>query len=156
MNYKPILVSMAILLTMTAAREAETQNGIVEDQFDYYEAHDAPCLGEEIEHYMTITTRTQYIERPNGSVHEVLNWFIEGTTIGLDSELTWYTHNAPSPWLINANGDQSSQGWNLEIMWNPLDGGRRFRETWRFRAVVDANGMPRVDYDGFELHCIGH
>jgi hypothetical protein len=105
---------------------------------------------------MTITTRMHSIERPNGRVHEVLHWFIDGTTIAQDSGLTGYTHNVPSPWAVNSNGVQSSQGRNLEILRNPLDGGTRFRERWRFRAVADANGVPRVDYEGFELRCIGN
>jgi hypothetical protein len=33
-------MSMAILLAINAPLEAETQNGIVEDRFDYYEAHE--------------------------------------------------------------------------------------------------------------------
>jgi hypothetical protein len=155
MNCKPMLVSIAILLALTAPRAAETQNGIVEDQFDFNEVHDGGCLGEDIEHQMTITTRSHTIERPNGGVHEVLNWFIEGVTIGVDSELTWYTQHAPSPWVINANDAQGSQFFVLQIPWMPLDGGRRFKETWRFHFVTDGNGVPRVYYDGFEISCIG-
>jgi hypothetical protein len=144
-----------MLLALTAPRAAETQNGIVEDQFDYVEVHDGGCLGEGIEHHLTITTRSHTIERPNGGVHEVLNWFLEGITIGQDSGLNWYTQHAPSPWVINVNDAQSSQGFILQVPWKPLDGGQRFKETWRFRFVTDGNGEPRMYYDGFELHCMG-
>jgi hypothetical protein len=150
-----MLASMAVLLALIAPGAAETQNGILENQFDYIEVHDGGCLGEGIEHHMTITRRSHSIERPNGGVHVVENWFLEGITIGLDSGLTWYTEHAPSPWVINANDAQTNDGFILQVPWQPLDGGRRFKETWRFRFVTDGNGELRVYYNEFELRCIG-
>jgi len=155
MKSNTMLVSMAILLAIVMPRAAETQNGIVEDQFEFYEVHEGGCLGEDMEHQMTITLRSHTIERPNGGVNEVMNWFIEGVTIGVDSGLTWYTRHAPSPWVINANNDQGNEFFVLQIPWTPLDGGRRFKEAWRFHFVTDGNGVPRVYYDGFEISCIG-
>jgi hypothetical protein len=147
---------LTISLPLTVPRDGLTNNGIEVIQFPYPEIHYVECLGEEIEHDITITMRTHTIERQNGGVHEVLNWFIEGYSFGLDSDLTWYTQLAPSPWVINTSGAQSSQGWNVEILWMPLDGGRQFREIWRFRVVTDADGVPRVEFDGgVQFHCVG-
>jgi hypothetical protein len=157
MNVNVLFASMAIPLLLAAPCDGLADNGIEVIQFPYPEVHDfVECLGEGIEHDITVTLRTLTIERQNGGVHEVLNWFFEGVSIGLDSGLTWYTRHAPSPWVINASGAQSNQGWNVEIHWQPLDGGRPFREIWRFRIGTDANGVPRVDYDGgVQFHCVG-
>lgn len=157
MSGKSANAILAVLVLLAVPRIAVTQNGIGEIQFEYPEVHDyVECLGEGIQHDITITMRTHTIERQNGGVHEVLNWFIDGISIGLDSGKTWYTRHAPSPWVVNTNGVQSSQGWNVEVFWKPLDGGRKFREVWRLRLVTDANGTSRVEFDGdVQFHCVG-
>ena len=157
MNVKVLIASMAVPLLLAIPRDGLAGNGIEVIQFPYPEVHDyVECLGEGIRHEITVTQRTHAIETPSGGVHEVLNWFIEGVSIGLVTGQTWYTRHAPSPWVVNSNGAQSSQGWNVEIPWKPLDGGAQFREVWRFRIVIDANGVPRVEYDGgVQFRCVG-
>jgi hypothetical protein len=157
MKVKLLIASVAIPLLLAVPRAGLANNGIVEIQFPYPEVHDyVECLGEGIRHDITVTQRTHTIVTRNGGVHEVLNWFIEGVSIGLVTGRTWYTRHGPSPWVANVSGAQSNQGWNVQIPWQPLDGGRKFRETWRFRISTDANGVPRVDYDGgVQFHCVG-
>lgn len=157
MDVKVLLASLAAPLLLAIPRHGLADNGIEEIEFPYPEVHPyVECLGEGIQHDITVTMRTHTIVTQSGGVHEVLNWFIEGISIGLNSGLTWYTRSAPSPWVINTSGTQSNQGWNVEIPWKPLDGGRRFREIWRFRIGTDANGVPRVEYDGgVQFHCVG-
>jgi len=157
MNVKALIASLGIALLLAVPRAALAGNGIEVIQFPYPEVHDyVECLGEGIRHEITVTQRTHTIETRNGGVHEVLNWFIEGVSIGLVTGRTWYTRHGPSPWVANTSGAQSNQGWNVQIPWQPLDGGRRFHETWRFRISTDANGVPRADYDGgVQFRCVG-
>lgn len=161
MNLKLLLASVAIPLVLAVPRDGLTNNGIEVYQFDYTDTETHPyveCLGEGIDHEVTVTVRTHTIERPNGSVHVVQNWFIEGYSFGKDSGLVWYTQHAPAPWVTNDFGDgQLVDGWNLEMLWKPLDGGRQFHEKGRYRVVYDANGLPRVEHipDDYQMVCIG-
>lgn len=157
MNVRLRIASVAMPLLLAVPCDGSAGNGIEEIQFPYPEVHDyVECLGEGIRHDITVTQRTHTIETPSGGVHQVLNWFIEGVSIGLVTGRTWYTRHGPSPWVANTSGAQSNEGFNVQVPWQPLDGGRQFRETWRFRISTDANGMPRVDYDGgVQFRCVG-
>lgn len=161
MNVKLLIASMAMPLLLAVPRYGLTGNGIEVYQFDYSDTGTHPyveCLGEGIDHELTITVRMQTIERPDGSVHIVQNWFIEGYSFGKDSGLMWYTQHAPGPWVTNDFGDgQLVDGWTLEMLWKPLDGGRQFHEKGRYRVVSDAHGVPRVEHipDDFQMLCTG-
>lgn len=161
MNLKPILASIAIPLVLAAPRDALTNNGIEVYQFDVTLTEEHPwveCLGEGIDHELTVTIRTHTVERPNGSVHTVENYFMEGYSFGKDSGLMWYTQNAAGPWVINDFGDgRLVEGWTLEMVWKPLDGGRMFHEKGRFLLVYDANGKPRVEHvpEDYWMLCVG-
>ena len=132
-----------------------SQNGITESQFNYYEEDYVECLGEDIAINVTITARSHAIFRPNGGIHVVENWFMEATAEGLSSGHQWFA-NVAGPYVWNTNGSQSTEGWNVTALYEPLDGGRKFRRSNRFRVVFDANGMAHVERGGpFQYTCIG-
>ena len=161
MNFKLVLASMALPLAIAIPRLGLSNNGIEVYEFNVTLTEEHPwveCLGEGIDHELTVKIRTHVVERPNGSVHIVENYFMEGYSFGKDSGLMWYTKNAPGPWVINDFGDgRLVEGWTLEMVWKPLDGGQKFHEKGRFRVVYDANGNPRVEHipDDYRMQCVG-
>ena len=149
---------IAAVVTLIAAFPCAgySQNGITESEFSYYEMDPyVDCLGEGIEINVTITARSHVIFRPNGGIHVVDNWFMEAIAEGLGSGRQWFA-NVAGPYVWNANGAQSSEGWNVTALYEPLDGGQKFRRSNRFRVVFDANGMAHVERGGpFQYTCIG-
>jgi len=162
MNFKLLLASVAIPLLFALPRDGLSNNGIEVYQFEYTDTESHPyveCLGEGIDHEMTVTIRTHMVERPNGSVQFVEHYFFEGYSFGKDSGLTWYTKHSPGPWVWNDFGDgQLVDGWTLEILWKPLDGGRQVHEKGHYQLVYDANGVPRVEHNpnwDYDFLCVG-
>jgi len=133
-----------------------SQNGITESEFSYYEMDPyVDCLGEGIEINVTITARSHVVFRPNGGIHVVDNWFMEAFAEGLSTGHQWFARVA-GPYTWNANGAQSTEGWNVTALYDPLDGGQKFRRSNRFHVVFDANGMAHVERGGpFQYKCIG-
>lgn len=155
MNSRSVVAALTILLVVAAPRVGALQNGIVEFEIPYSETDYVLCLGEDVEFNMTVTVRTHLVEGPGGAVHYVENWFLEGVATGLDSGLTWYGH-AVSPYGVNATGAQLKDGWNVEAIYEPLDGGQKFRKSQRLRFVHDANGVVRVErFEPYQFNCLG-
>lgn len=156
MNRKSITASAAVLLFLCAGPdEGYAQNGIVEMEFEYNETDYIECLGEEVEFNVTVIARGHQIVLPNGNQHFVENWFIEGTASGLTSGLNWYGH-AAGPYAGNSNGSQWTEGWIVAGIYEPLDGGRKFKKSQRLRFVSDANGVMRVEhYEPYQFRCLG-
>ena len=127
MNYKILVACLATVLSLAAPRMGAAQNGIVEYEFPYTETDYIDCLGEDVEFNVTITIRERSIHTPNGGFHYVQSWFVEGTAVGLSSGWTWFG-SAASPGAGNFTGAQLKDGYNLEAMYSPLDGGRKFRK----------------------------
>ena len=150
-----IVILFGVLLAVALPRASLASNGIVEYEIPYTEVDYVHCIGEDVEFDVTITVRTHLIETPSGGLHYAEHWLIEGTALGLNSGLTWYGHGA-SPYTVNANGSQLAEGWVLAVMYEPLDGGRKFRKSWPFRIAYDANGIARVEHlEPYRFRCIG-
>jgi len=155
MNRTIMTGSLALSLLLAVPFSAHAQHGIVEYEMPYSETDYVECLGEDVAFDVTVTVRAHALELPTGGSHFVENWFLEGIATGLSSGLTWYA-NAVSPFGGNAGGDRFEWGWNVEGMYEPLDGGRKFRKSQRIRVVYDANGLPRVEhYEPYDLRCLG-
>ena len=155
MNCRLTVILLGVMLALAAPGSGSANNGIEEFEIPYTEIDYVPCLGEDIEFDVTVTVRTHLVATPAGGIHYVENWFIEGTALGLDSGLTWYGQ-AASPYAVNFNGAHSTEGWILAAMYEPLDGGRKFRKSQRLRIVFDANGVARVEHvEPYQFHCIG-
>lgn len=155
MNYKMMVACLAAVLSLAAPGTGAAQNGIVEYDFPLTVTDYVDCLGEDVEFNVTVTIREHYINTPNGGFHYVQNWFIEGTAVGLSSGWTWFGH-AAGPGTGNFTGAQLKDGYNLEAMYSPLDGGRKFRRWERVRVVKDANGVTRVEnFEPTQFRCLG-
>ena len=151
-----ILSSVFVFVCITPSQRAIAQSGVVEIEIPY--SHTEPyidCLGEGIQADLTATIRTHQIETPNGGVHYIENWFLEGTAVGLESGRTWFGQG-PSPYRKNSNGSQYAESWEVLVNWRPLDGGPRMRERWPLNFVYDANGEPHLEiFEPLQYTCYG-
>jgi hypothetical protein len=147
---------VAILASLTSPREGAAQNGMVVLEVPWNITTDyMDCLGEAVEVNLIATVRTHFIETQGGQVHYVENWFLEGTSTGQSSGLSWYGRG-PDPYVTNSNGAQMMETLIARLTWEPLDGGRMYIEKLKIQFVTDANGVFRVErYEPLEYHCVG-
>ena len=90
MNGRSMTATLAMSLLPAIPCVGAAQNGIVEHEFPCTETDSIACLGEEVEFNVTVTIREHSIQTQNGGFHDVQNWFIEGTAVGLSSGWTWF------------------------------------------------------------------
>jgi hypothetical protein len=149
-------VAVSIFALFLASSTAANNGTFVYEFTQNFEPGYLECAGEEIEVTLNVTVRSHTVVSSSGHFHYVENWSIEGEAIGLSSLNKWYAHGY-SPLVLNSKAPQQSGGYVIPIMYEPLDGQTKIREKWKFRAVVDANGMLRV-LDGGEakFYCLGN
>jgi len=153
MNFRLMVTTMAVMMALVIPREGATGNGMTELQIPFNITIDyIECLGEGVEIDLEVTARTHFIELQSGRVHYVENWFMEGTASGLSSGFTWFAHGA-SPFALNAGAAQFSNSLLSNLVFEPLDGGRKFLEKLRLQLVVDANGTVRVEHEPPQFRC---
>ena len=153
MLYRQIVVSIFALFL---ANLAGAKNGTFVYEFiQEFEPGYLECVGEEIGVTLNVTVRSHTVVSSSGHLHYVENWSIEGEATGVSSGNKWYAHGY-SPFVFNGRAAQQSVGYVIPIMYEPLDGQTKFREKWKFRAVLDARGMLRVLEGGeAKFYCLG-
>lgn len=154
MNLKLMLILSTVSLSLATPRAGTAQNGVETFEVPFATTLFVECLGEEIEIELVAVVRTHLIEQPNGRVHYLENWFLEGTALGLDSGHTWFAHG-PNPFVWNAGAAQATNTLLANLVFEPLDGGQKFREKFRYRLVVDANGVVHLDQFSQLFLCVG-
>lgn len=154
MNTNGMLASLTLLLALLSPSAVTAQNGMMQFEVPFATTLYVPCLGEDVDIELVARVRTHLVESQNGRVHYVENWFMEGAAQGVDSGNTWFAHGA-SPFVLNAGAVQANNQWVANLVYEPLDGGRKFREKVHFQLVMDANGVVQVDQGFQQFHCIG-
>jgi len=154
MNLKLMLILSTLLLSLATPRSGAAQNGVMTFEIPFATTLFIECLGEEVEIELVAIVRTHLIELPNGRVHYVENWFLEGSALGLTSGHTWFVHG-PNPFVANAGTAQANNTLLANLVFEPLDGGQKFREKFEYRLVVDANGVVHVDQFSQQFLCVG-
>jgi hypothetical protein len=154
MNPKLLLIVSALLVSLATPRAGAAENGVVTFEVPFATTLYIECLGEEVGFELVAIVRTHLIELLNGRVHYVENWFLEGSALGLDSGHTWFAHG-PSPFVANVGAAQANNTLLANLVFEPLDGGQKFREKLQFRLVVDANGVVHLDRGSQQFLCVG-
>lgn len=154
MNLKLVLASITLVFSVVLPRVGVTQNGIIAFEFPFQTTVFIECLDEHVEIELLAIVRTHLVELQNGRVHYVENWFMEGAAVGVESGHTWFAHG-PSPFVLNAGAAQASSTLLGNLVYEPLDGGRKFREKLNVQLVVDANGSVRLDRGSQQFRCVG-
>lgn len=153
MNSKQIAVFLLLCLLITVPRSGMSANGVIQYEVPFNTTLYVPCLGEEVEIDLLATVRSHLVESGNGGFHYIENWFMVGEAEGLDSGYKWYAHGA-SPFLVNASAAEVNK-LVINLVYEPLDGGRKFMEKAHFQLVADSNGVLRNIKDSTQLRCVG-
>ena len=148
-----------LVATFLAVSTAHAQNGAMHFEYPLVTDPNAPnmyteCIDDRIGIDATVYETFQFLVTPNGHVHIVSNWRIEGAATGQDSGWNWYVHGT-SPLEVNTQGEQLARTIGVNIMLEPLDGGPRLLGRERISLVANANGDIQVAELESEWSCLG-
>lgn len=154
---KSMLHLLVSVISLGLTTHAFGQNGVSTFQFPLvFNTGMIECVGESLTAELAITVRTHLVVSPSGHTHHINNWNIEGVATGDFSGDAWFVHGF-SPLVANADDDQFSNAILVQIILEPLDGGRKLKSNQRIQVMVDANGVLRVFHAEFpQYRCTGN